>query len=1274
MNCTNSPNLYEESAEQLREENARRKAARRVHHGAVMRTEEQSSVSAVKNGRRFEVDNDLSRAQSSDFVRDQKGRKPVQFQTQGVVDEGQNKRNEERGESRNVVPNRRKLETNRRSNQNKDFGAASANIRSTTTQKEKKIDPNNNQNFSAFGTSQKDTKLVPNSHQNQYQNQNFGTVGFSTTQEQNKVKPNNRQNLRNEESKKTFSTPQKDTNVVPNNHQSQYQNYNFGANRQTTQYTTNFQQQNNFGTTQKEKKIEPNNLQNFGNEEPKKAFGTSQKNTSVVPNSHQNQYQNHNFGIVSFGTAQKEKKAEPSNETKNTFGTGQKGTNVVPNNHHSQYQNRNFGTDEQTTQSSTNFQKETSFGTTRGEQQNQYHFGNHKTSTNTEKESKKEELNQFFNNGFQESNTESIESTTLSFADQNFYSTASTTLPKTTTTVNPNLQNHKLGTNQDKNPNLDNKSKSTISLTRNDIVTRRLEPDDSDESQITQETSSFYKNSFNRIDQTVKPTTNPHPNHRSTYSDLKEPKFHSTKSYLSLSSVTPQYLTTQSINNGKPFLGSQVGTTFKGFGTTKAVNYLTTTPPTSFSTPSGLFNVDKSLTSVPSLNLEVPAPGSFNVGTPRPKTESSTKKVIDHATIYGKFVKSTATTPTNGRTKILLSKAVFGGSTTPKRVSEASSTTPKGSAEILSTSDSYNRGNSQVRFFGKVQTTTSRLPGVQVRFGGGNSISTTQKPSTSSVPLPLSVGTTVKPQPSGFFVTKTNEVTTQKSLVSEVIRPRPFQLPPEPSTSHQPVFGTSTPKPTYPTYKISSASPFSGPFTPEPTLPTPFTSSLPPSFDNVDSMITALAEMANSSRPGLVVPPSVGPQTLHTLAQYFANALDGIAVEKEDNEDEGNEENLTRVELEKKRLTELLTQMTMNRYNELFQEETTTSSVPPRIKSDEDNDLEGQHSKNPATPAPKVRQLAKVFTQALSSYLDDPVTFKKVLEEVRPTEPPGVEDDFDDELLNFSDADVKSSYPPFFPPKPPAVRPTWGYLLAYNTTPTPDIKNSLGLESENLQGADSQSFVSQFNKLHETTTRSSVLLPEDHWTTSPDATKLWKTAFTFNPASINENFDEVGTTESVFSTTTTEVEKHEIKYEVHALPQLELNSTQVHGILIDFMNTTKQDEDNRLQRILKKLNTTEDEFLSKMKEIEANPLTRRLILLLISECGNSTQEVDAKAVPLHSLLNQNSTELLQVSSTNHGTRNTALKIVDPSLDKDSQDARALQLLNSLYTIASRFGK
>lgn len=866
-----------------------------------------------------------------------------------------------------------------------------------------------------------------------------------------------------------------------------------------------------------------------------------------------------------------------------------------------------------------------------------------------------------------------------------------------------------------------------IPLTRNDLS------NDSDETQIFEETANFYKNSRNRIEQNYKPSLqNSHPNHRDTYSDLKEPKYYSTKIISTLNSVTPQYLTTQPLNNGRPFLGSQVGTTY--------IHPTGTVPPP---TSPGLFNLGFNESSVqfttpgPSkysfnistnndFNVITPPPiGSFNVGTTKSTTESvlttidnlididftrstlpstfftdidpttstSPPKTTNHAIVYGKFIKAVptvATTPKKvspTRKFITLTKSLFGGgSTNNNRVS----------SEILSTSDSIHGTVPRVRFSGSVSKSLGKgrvkNKTQQVRF----SVKNQQTIDLSTTPSPQSKVNNIV---STTTATTTTTTTTEKILIN---KPRPFQLPPRETFITTEFTTTKTVKPTYPTYKISSASPFALSVASIPTEPTTLPNpTLPATFENVDSMINALAEMAtqndfsSSSRPGLIIPPSAGPQTLHTLAQYFANALDGISTDKDQDEKEETEKPpLSDHELEKKRLTALLTKMTMDRYNELFIEDQTeaTSTI---------SDLELQDTKAP--PAPKVRQLAKVFTQALSSYLDDPVTFKKILEEVRPTEPPSLEteefSEADDELLNFSDADIKSSYPPFVPTPAPRPRPTWGYILAYNQTQNFDIKNSISAETENLQGADSQSLVSQLNKLQhnnrETSTRSSLQIPDNHWTTSSNANALWSKAFSFDPASINDNF---GTTEalppSTFPTESTDLVNfpqlkenvQEIKYEVRALPQLALNSTQLHGILIEFMNTTKTEEDNRLHRILRKLNTTEDEFISKMREIESNPLTRRLILLLISECGDSaTKNIETEAVPLHSLVNLRQQETLEAASSISGFRpstnvrvteekSTLQKIVHPNLDNSNEDARALQLLNSLYTIASKFGK
>ncbi|XP_048512385.1 mucin-5AC isoform X2 [Athalia rosae] len=190
----------------------------------------------------------------------------------------------------------------------------------------------------------------------------------------------------------------------------------------------------------------------------------------------------------------------------------------------------------------------------------------------------------------------------------------------------------------------------------------------------------------------------------------------------------------------------------------------------------------------------------------------------------------------------------------------------------------------------------------------------------------------------------------------------------------------------------------------------------------------------NGSRAGLNIPPSSGPSTLHTLALYFATASDNfddsgsnetatdVAVRVGGSGDEGEKmeepvvttENPSAAELP----SNLLTQHTLNSYADLFninsalqpkdngsvdsrvaqEEEESEAAVAAEdysLKDDAENDLDIQQSQGPVSGTnavrsnnPKLRELAQVFTHALSAYLQDPDTFRKVLTEIRPTEPP----------------------------------------------------------------------------------------------------------------------------------------------------------------------------------------------------------------------------------------------------------------------------------------------
>lgn len=158
----------------------------------------------------------------------------------------------------------------------------------------------------------------------------------------------------------------------------------------------------------------------------------------------------------------------------------------------------------------------------------------------------------------------------------------------------------------------------------------------------------------------------------------------------------------------------------------------------------------------------------------------------------------------------------------------------------------------------------------------------------------------------------------------------------------------------------------------------------------------AEAERYMGQRSGLEVPPSSGPNALHSLALYFANG------------DTNNTKRMT--EEQKARMAKqgiasvFLSDKTVTKYEELFPHERRStepsvtkysdSTQSTLVDDDFDNDLETQHSKNPilsAAGTPQLREIAQVFTHALSAYLQDPEQFRKILSEIRPTQPPPVE-------------------------------------------------------------------------------------------------------------------------------------------------------------------------------------------------------------------------------------------------------------------------------------------
>ncbi|KAJ8711569.1 hypothetical protein PYW08_008523 [Mythimna loreyi] len=188
------------------------------------------------------------------------------------------------------------------------------------------------------------------------------------------------------------------------------------------------------------------------------------------------------------------------------------------------------------------------------------------------------------------------------------------------------------------------------------------------------------------------------------------------------------------------------------------------------------------------------------------------------------------------------------------------------------------------------------------------------------------------------------------------------------------------------------------------------------------------------NRPGLVVPPSLTPKTLHSLAIYYATALDNLSTTPSPDETETVTPTFDEYEAMEEVLPALFSRQTINKYSNLFGHQMTNAELLEEIREDPNGtynelaeDLSVQQSQNPIATSPQIRELAQVFTHALSAYLQDPVQFRKVLSDIRPThpsfgdllttteesintEPTTTVNEEDDEILGFSD-DHKAAAP-----------------------------------------------------------------------------------------------------------------------------------------------------------------------------------------------------------------------------------------------------------------------
>ncbi|CAF4840665.1 unnamed protein product [Pieris macdunnoughi] len=233
--------------------------------------------------------------------------------------------------------------------------------------------------------------------------------------------------------------------------------------------------------------------------------------------------------------------------------------------------------------------------------------------------------------------------------------------------------------------------------------------------------------------------------------------------------------------------------------------------------------------------------------------------------------------------------------------------------------------------------------------------------------------------------------------------------------------------------------------------------------DHTEPTLTTVSEKYygdQPNRPGLVIPPSLTPKTLHSLAIYYATAMDNLSTEKPQEDNELTTPAFDDFETMEDGLPNIFSQQTINKYSSLFGHGSNNDELLEEIKLDPNGtyneimeDLSFQMSQMPLATSPQIRELAQVFTHALSAYLQDPVQFRKVLSDIRPTppsfgdmltatddptntEPTTTINEDDDEILGFSD-DHKIRDPSNSIRDPKALKIATDYTFETTTTQKP---------------------------------------------------------------------------------------------------------------------------------------------------------------------------------------------------------------------------------------------
>ncbi|KAE9539896.1 hypothetical protein AGLY_005148 [Aphis glycines] len=421
----------------------------------------------------------------------------------------------------------------------------------------------------------------------------------------------------------------------------------------------------------------------------------------------------------------------------------------------------------------------------------------------------------------------------------------------------------------------------------------------------------------------------------------------------------------------------------------------------------------------------------------------------------------------------------------------------------------------------------------------------------------------------------------------------------------------------------------------------------------------------------------------------------------------------------------VLTQNTKEAYNKLFRNDTVKESMITVKLADTSNtapnptsavNLAFTQGLNLNRSSAELRELAAVFTRALTAYLDDPENFRKILAEVRPTEPPSVKTSAteEQEVLDFSDDSKRNQGKPTEP-----------------STPSPNLAAEINgmTQSINVQ-ADLSTIVPQY-------TLSPLIEITSKYTETPKAGLQ-----EYAPPEDSEQLQLAGShsfyssrDNSIPTPKTLKAAASTIAWTVSPLidteQDQEIKATTPSPV---YFTTTAEDLETtvivqRAKEMFSHLNASEAGVLMNvMKTAHVNDTVKRLILLLVNDSNKENSPEQTRHNLIEALLDNRSTDqTYDVSSSSpiptflpsspseipfgqriqddgspvqdgqykksrkgtrrrvvHRSRSVPISTtpmtsnnwqggndVGPGLSDDS-DARAVELLKSLYSIASKW--